>query len=590
MQSQSRARSFQVIRRSRRSGLMLWLAIGTEIGKVRQSEGETGMLSSSESSRIPIQAMERLSEVILESLQELASANHPLSTTSLCRALATKRELHDLIARSTAEDSHPVNSQMEERIHLLEGQLQKTLDHEKSLQSHVLELEERIADTLAFQKKSTAALVILARKRKDKKLATQLERFKSLIMSDADLLTLDECLQEIKQIVISEPEQRQSGTGSKNSIAAAVRALSGTAGQDAVPREAENFLPQVQKAFLTILGQFTLISGEQNFRRFLDLEQRIKNARNMEALLALGPDLIEIIHDYVGYTSDERSQVAHFVTELGKNLLDMESQLKVSISDAQESYVVNQDFNNAMQGQVEDIKDSFSFDRTLDEIRGFVLAKVKAIRTALERKRKQDELQLDKANKKMADLQSNLLGMKAEIDQVHKRTKVLEEEVQLDSLIGIHNRRAYEIRMQEELQRFQRYNQTFSLVMFDVDHFKQVNDQHGHRAGDKCLIEIVNRIKPSLRKSDFLARYGGEEFVVILAGTPKANAYKLAEKLRLLIEKTRFGFQGRLIPVTISLGVTEVCSEDRKPEDIFARVDEAMYNAKRGGRNRVALL
>ena len=176
--------------------------------------------------------------------------------------------------------------------------------------------------------------------------------------------------------------------------------------------------------------------------------------------------------------------------------------------------------------------------------------------------------------------------MKKEIGQVQKKTKILEQEILLDSLTGIYNRRAYELRIREELSRYQRYNQPFSLVLFDIDHFKKVNDRYGHQAGDKCLREITGRIRPSLRECDFLARYGGEEFVMILPGTSEDDAFKAAEKVRNLIEKTRFVYQGAEVPVTISLGLTQVKPTDQDPDMLFKRVDNAMYQAKKGGRNR----
>jgi diguanylate cyclase (GGDEF)-like protein len=180
--------------------------------------------------------------------------------------------------------------------------------------------------------------------------------------------------------------------------------------------------------------------------------------------------------------------------------------------------------------------------------------------------------------------------MKTEITKVEERTKVLEREVLIDILTGVHNRRAYEQRIMEEFKRFGQNAQPFSLILFDVDHFKRVNDEYGHRAGDKCLKEIINIIKPSLRDSDFLARYGGEEFVLMLVGTRKDSAHKTAERIRRLIEKTRFLYQKEEIPITLSMGVTQVDPADHDPETLFERVDAALYRAKRGGRNKVCVL
>ncbi|NTW36784.1 MAG: GGDEF domain-containing protein, partial [Syntrophobacteraceae bacterium] len=124
---------------------------------------------------------------------------------------------------------------------------------------------------------------------------------------------------------------------------------------------------------------------------------------------------------------------------------------------------------------------------------------------------------------------------------------------------------------------------------FDVDHFKRVNDTHGHWAGDKCLREIIKRIKPVMRESDFLARYGGEEFIILLPGTDRESAHAVAERLRRLIEKTHFLFQGQKIPLTISVGVTQIDHSDQNQKTLFNRVDAAMYQAKGSGRNQVVL-
>jgi diguanylate cyclase len=334
--------------------------------------------------------------------------------------------------------------------------------------------------------------------------------------------------------------------------------------------------------------QLTL--GEGHLTHLAELPQRISSCEDLDALLSLGEELAGIILGYFSNVAEERSHIATFVTELRRNFLEMENQLLASLTDTRESYQVDQQFSDVLKGQMDGIKDSFSISKTLEEVRGMVFSKLQGIKTALDAKRKEDDLRIEKSNRKMGELQKSLQNMKKEINQVQQRTKSLEQEVLSDSLTNIHNRRAYELRIDEELQRFHRYNQQFSLVLFDVDLFKQVNDQYGHRAGDKCLKEIINRIKPCLRKVDFLARYGGEEFIIILAGTNKENAQKVAEKARQLIENTRFLYQGQEIPVTISLGVTQVEAEDKDTQILFSRVDAAMYTAKKGGRNRVCAL
>ena len=127
------------------------------------------------------------------------------------------------------------------------------------------------------------------------------------------------------------------------------------------------------------------------------------------------------------------------------------------------------------------------------------------------------------------------------------------------------------------------------MLLLDVDHFKNINDTYGHTIGDKCLKEIIKRIKPALRDTDFLARYGGEEFIVILPETGGEIAKEAAERMRSIVENIEFLHKKELVKITISIGVTQVMPSDETHEAIFHRTDQALYKAKNSGRNRVVL-
>lgn len=177
--------------------------------------------------------------------------------------------------------------------------------------------------------------------------------------------------------------------------------------------------------------------------------------------------------------------------------------------------------------------------------------------------------------------------MKEEIVRAQDRSRLLEQEILIDPLTGIYNRRAYDKRINEELQRYLRHGNLFSMLLLDVDHFKRINDRYGHTVGDTCLKEIIKRIRPILRKSDFLARFGGEEFIVFLPETDGKGAVEVAEKLRRVVEDTEFIYKAKVEKITISIGLTEVKPSGRSPDILFNRMDQAMYEAKRAGRNRV---
>ncbi|MDD2310574.1 MAG: GGDEF domain-containing protein [Desulfuromonadaceae bacterium] len=167
-----------------------------------------------------------------------------------------------------------------------------------------------------------------------------------------------------------------------------------------------------------------------------------------------------------------------------------------------------------------------------------------------------------------------------------KRIYVLEHETVTDPLLGIFNRRFLDRRIQEEVLRAQRHRLDLSLLMVDIDNFKQVNDTWGHQAGDLVLQHLSQLLEMDLRQTDILARFGGEEFVILLPHTPEQDAFKLAEKLRRAVEQTPL----HRIPelrVTISIGTSSLLPDGDDAHSLLERADKSMYRAKREGRNRV---
>ena len=162
----------------------------------------------------------------------------------------------------------------------------------------------------------------------------------------------------------------------------------------------------------------------------------------------------------------------------------------------------------------------------------------------------------------------------------------LQTDVEKDFLTELPNRRAFQNRMAEFHGRFSRYQNTFSIIVMDVDHFKKVNDVHGHVAGDRVLRAIAAILQDEKRSTDFLARYGGEEFVMLLPETNAARALTLAKKTCEKIQRAKFRYEDAAIELTMSAGVGEVRA-DEDSTALFARVDAALYQAKTNGRNRV---
>ena len=169
--------------------------------------------------------------------------------------------------------------------------------------------------------------------------------------------------------------------------------------------------------------------------------------------------------------------------------------------------------------------------------------------------------------------------------------KKLEQDLQIlcrtDPLTTAANRRAFNEIISQEFSRFKRSQKEYALVMIDLDHFKSINDQHGHGAGDRVLIEVTERCKDNLRVHDIIARLGGEEFCILLPYTNLEQAHKVAERLRQKIEVMPIISDGNRIKVTVSVGISLVSEGDSDGHDAIERADKKLLEAKSLGRNRV---
>jgi two-component system cell cycle response regulator len=157
----------------------------------------------------------------------------------------------------------------------------------------------------------------------------------------------------------------------------------------------------------------------------------------------------------------------------------------------------------------------------------------------------------------------------------------------VDGLTQIHNKRYLFEALERELIRARRHNRMLAVLMFDIDHFKRINDLHGHLAGDFVLKELARIVQSRIRRDEVFARYGGEEFCIILPETMLEGAVELGERVRENIQDHTYVFQQDKIKVTISVGCAALNEEDRNAGELLKRADERLYEAKNSGRNRV---
>lgn len=182
----------------------------------------------------------------------------------------------------------------------------------------------------------------------------------------------------------------------------------------------------------------------------------------------------------------------------------------------------------------------------------------------------------------------HFVGIKQDISERKRLEAELRQQASTDALTGLANRRHFLALLEQETARQKRFDEPIAaLLMFDLDHFKQINDNHGHAAGDAMLRRFAELLQASLRKTDRAGRLGGEEFAILLIGADSQSAVDFAERLRQQVETDEVTFENKTLRVTVSVGVTHLSVSDVSADTALARADAALYQAKANGRNRV---
>lgn len=189
-----------------------------------------------------------------------------------------------------------------------------------------------------------------------------------------------------------------------------------------------------------------------------------------------------------------------------------------------------------------------------------------------------------------AEQPDRLIGVSTNVTELHRLREELERQAMTDSLTGIPNRRRFYEDAERHFARARRYGEALSLLVLDIDHFKDINDTRGHQIGDQVLCGIAAHFRQALRGSDILGRVGGEEFAILLPHTDLDAAAQLADRLRQTLSEQRFaGDAGHQLGATVSIGVATLLPTDTSLDGLYGRADQALYNAKEQGRNRVAI-
>jgi len=289
------------------------------------------------------------------------------------------------------------------------------------------------------------------------------------------------------------------------------------------------------------------------------------------------------------HNQSEQQDIDKFLSHITEQLAALDITIMGASSAAQKSAENRDKLDQSVSEQMEQLKLSSTNATKLEPLKEIITSRLASIAKEIEEHSQKETIQRQKTQQELDNLANKIKDMESESSELKSKLKIANTQALRDTLTGLPNRQAYNERLETELARWRRYSSPLSLVVWDIDYFKNINDSYGHKAGDKVLLLIAKQLSENCRTTDFISRFGGEEFTMLLPNTDGQSALILANQLRRTIEKTGFNASGASVDITISCGVTEFLPDDTD-ESAFERADQALYQAKEEGRNRCCML
>ena len=337
----------------------------------------------------------------------------------------------------------------------------------------------------------------------------------------------------------------------------------------------------IHNTLIALLNDLPFSSGYE--QQLSALRTRIEQGLNWYELAPLLDELAIII---IAIANGGKNELEQYLLQLNHRLTAFSENLQVTSAGYQAASADAQKLDNDLRQHVSHIHDDVQTADDLNHLKQLVETRLDSFINSLQAYQQKRVLSDSDMLSRFQALAEHSQQMEHEAQQLSIKLEEQRRKALLDPLTGIANRAALTERLELEYARIQRNNSSLLLTIIDIDHFKRINDDYGHLAGDKVLKIIAQELSKRLRKTDFIARFGGEEYVILLPETPLAEGKKLIETLRLVIQACPFHFRGEPVTITFSAGIGQV-SPQESLDDAFERIDQALYAAKKAGRNSI---
>ncbi|PKM12575.1 MAG: diguanylate cyclase [Gammaproteobacteria bacterium HGW-Gammaproteobacteria-3] len=349
-----------------------------------------------------------------------------------------------------------------------------------------------------------------------------------------------------------------------------------------------NYIPtdMVSQQLLLLLENFDIPSAFEKQAEFL--KERLQKPLTATSFPSLLDEYVSLLSHIKKHFQSEQKNIEDFLSELTEQLNDLDDRVVGAHKVTQQATINRNNLDQFVSMQMQNLQNSSINATTLEPLKQLINTRIEAISRQLERHRQEENQQNLQAQRQLDELANKIQRMEKESTILKSRLTLAQNKAIRDPLTGLPNRLAYDERLETELSRRKRYKTPLCLAIWDIDYFKRINDTLGHKAGDKILKIIAQLLSTNCRDSDFISRFGGEEFTMLLPETSPESALILTEKLRKLVEQSRFNSGDKSFSITLSCGISEF-QENDQPEAVFERADQALYQAKNNGRNQCAV-
>ncbi|MEB2626409.1 diguanylate cyclase [Pseudomonas sp. YuFO8] len=339
----------------------------------------------------------------------------------------------------------------------------------------------------------------------------------------------------------------------------------------------------IEDTLLGLLDDLTL--PERHRPQAESMRERLKNGLNWYELLPILDDLATLM---LAISDSGQHEFEAYLQRLNERLESFQSNLQAASAGHADSRSAAHAMDTQIREQVDGLQSSVQEAADLDDLKHVLENHLEGLLGTMDQHRQQRDEREQEVAARLHSLAERVAHMEQEAQGFREHLEEQRQKALIDPLTGLPNRAAWSERLEHEIGQWQQHGNTLMLAMLDLDHFKRINDNYGHLAGDKVLKIIASVLRKRLRGTDFIARFGGEEFVLLMPSTVPANGLKLLETLRAAIEACPFHFRGEPVTITLSIGLAAFKPGEHS-DLVLKRADQALYRAKNAGRNRVEL-